>query len=121
MTQVPSSDHTEDCPRYEDQEMFTPCMIGQLEAHFLKIMVQLTDAKRILDVGTFTGPPIHPPVHPSIHPSIHSSSPFIHPPIHPPIHLSIHPSIHPVIHLGHSSIHPPIHPSIHPCIPYLFD
>ena len=72
MTQVPSSDHTEDCPRYEDQEMFTPCMIGQLEAHFLKMMVQLTDAKRILDVGTFTGPPIHPPVHPSIHPSIHS-------------------------------------------------
>ena len=54
MTQVPSSDHTEDCPRYEDQEMFTPCMIGQLEAQFLKMIVQLTDAKRILDVGTFT-------------------------------------------------------------------
>ena len=124
MTQVPSSDHTEDCPRYEDQEMFTPCMIGQLEAHFLKMMVQLTDAKRILDVGTFTGPPIHPPVHPSIHPSIHSSSPFIHPStylsihlsIHPSTHPSIHPSIHPFIHLGHSSIHPPIHPSIHPSV-----
>ena len=55
MTQDPSSDHTQDCPRYEDQEMFTPCMIGQLEAQFLKMMVQLTDAKRILDVGTFTG------------------------------------------------------------------
>ena len=36
MTQVPSSGHTEDCPRYEDQEMFTPCMIGQLEAQFFK-------------------------------------------------------------------------------------
>ena len=109
MTQVPSSDHTEDCPRYEDQEMFTPCMIGQLEAHFLKMMVQLTDAKRILDVGTFTGPPIHPPVHPSIHPFIHLAHSSIHPPIHLPIHPPIYPSTYP-------SIHPPIHPSIHPSI-----
>lgn len=53
MTQVPSSGHTEDCPRYEDQEMFTPCMIGQLEAHFLKMMVQLTDAKKTGEVGLF--------------------------------------------------------------------
>lgn len=35
--------------------MFTPCMVGQLEAQFLKMMVQLTNAKRVLDVGTFTG------------------------------------------------------------------
>lgn len=94
MTQVPSSDHTEDCPRYEDQEMFTPCMIGQLEAHFLKMMVQLTDAKRILDVGTFTGPPIHPPVHPSIHASIHS---FFRSFVHSFI-LFIHHFIHGIIH-----------------------
>ena len=35
--------------------MFTPCMVGQLEAQFLKMMVQLSNAKRVLDVGTFTG------------------------------------------------------------------
>ena len=35
--------------------MFTPCMVGQLEAQYLKMMVQLSNAKRVLDVGTFTG------------------------------------------------------------------
>ena len=55
MTQVPSSDIQKIALATEDQEMFTPCMVGQLEAQFLKMMAQLTDAKRVLDVGTFTG------------------------------------------------------------------
>lgn len=55
MTQVPSSDIQKIALATEDQEMFTPCMVGQLEAQFLKMMAQLASAKRVLDVGTFTG------------------------------------------------------------------
>lgn len=55
MTQVPSSDIQKIVLATEDQEMFTPCMIRQLEIQFLKMMAQLTDAKRALDVGMFTG------------------------------------------------------------------
>ena len=55
MTQVPSSDIQKIVLATKDQEMFTPCMIGQLETQFLKMTAQLTDAKRALDVGTFTG------------------------------------------------------------------
>lgn len=55
MTQVPSLDIQKIALATEDQEMFTPCMVGQLEAQFLKMMTQLTNAKRVLDVGTFTG------------------------------------------------------------------
>lgn len=39
----------------EKEKLFMPCMVGQLEGQFLKMMAQLTGAKRILDVGTFTG------------------------------------------------------------------
>ena len=35
--------------------MCFPCMVGQLEAQFLKTMAQLSNATRVLDVGTFTG------------------------------------------------------------------
>ena len=55
MTQVPSLDIQKIALATEDQEMFTPCMVGQLEAQFLKMMAQLANAKRVLDVGTFTG------------------------------------------------------------------
>ena len=54
MTQVPSSDIQKIALATEDQEMFTPCMIGQLKEQFLKMMAQLTNAKRVLDVSTFT-------------------------------------------------------------------
>ena len=55
MTQVPSLNIQKIALATEDQEMFTPCMVGQLEAQFLKMMAQLANAKRVLDVGTFTG------------------------------------------------------------------
>ena len=55
MTQVPSADIQKIALVTEKEQMFTPCMVGQLEAQLLKMMVQLSNAKRVLDVGTFTG------------------------------------------------------------------
>ena len=37
------------------QELFSPCMVGTLESQFLKLQVQVSGAKKVLDVGTFTG------------------------------------------------------------------
>mmetsp|Transcript_12500 Transcript_12500/g.30767 ORF Transcript_12500/g.30767 Transcript_12500/m.30767 type:complete len:881 (+) Transcript_12500:252-2894(+) len=39
----------------KSEGMFSPCMVGQLEGQFLKMMAQTMCAKRVLDVGTFTG------------------------------------------------------------------
>lgn len=38
-----------------DEGMFMPCMVGQLEGQFLKMFVQMSKAKTVLDIGTFTG------------------------------------------------------------------
>ena len=38
-----------------DESMFAPCMVGTLESQFLKMQVSIAKAKKILDVGTFTG------------------------------------------------------------------
>jgi len=35
--------------------MFLPCMVGSLESQFLKMQAMIKGAKRVLDVGTFTG------------------------------------------------------------------
>ena len=37
------------------QDLFSPCMVGTLESQFLKLQVQVSGAKKVLDVGTFTG------------------------------------------------------------------
>jgi len=39
----------------ESNNMFSPCMVGTLESQFLKIQCQIIGAKKVLDVGTFTG------------------------------------------------------------------
>ena len=39
----------------KEQDMFAPCMVGTLESQFLKMMCQIKNAKKCLDVGTFTG------------------------------------------------------------------
>jgi len=39
----------------DKHNMFLPCMVGALESQFLKMTASLAKAKRILDVGTFTG------------------------------------------------------------------
>jgi len=54
-----TSEATEDLKRVmtvtDDEKMFAPCMVGQLEGQFLKMFARSSKAKRILDVGTFTG------------------------------------------------------------------
>ena len=35
--------------------MFMPCMVGTLESQFLKMMCQIKNANKCLDIGTFTG------------------------------------------------------------------
>merc|ERR1711997_443482 len=37
------------------QALFAPCMVGSLESQFLKLQIQVSGAKRVLDIGTFTG------------------------------------------------------------------
>jgi len=37
------------------QDLFAPCMVGSLESQFLKLQVQVSGAKKVLDIGTFTG------------------------------------------------------------------
>ena len=39
----------------EEQDMFMPCMVGTLESQFLKRMCQIKNARKCLDIGTFTG------------------------------------------------------------------
>ena len=38
-----------------EASMFAPCMVGTLESQFLKMQATIARAKKILDVGTFTG------------------------------------------------------------------
>lgn len=35
--------------------LYAPCMVGKLEGQFLKMIARMTKARRILDIGTFTG------------------------------------------------------------------
>ncbi|CAD7927440.1 unnamed protein product, partial [Amoebophrya sp. A120] len=37
------------------EKLFMPCMVGSLEANFLKMQTMICGAKKVLDVGTFTG------------------------------------------------------------------
>lgn len=36
-------------------DLFAPCMVGSLEAQFLKMLCSFGKAKSVLDIGTFTG------------------------------------------------------------------
>lgn len=55
MTQVSGRDIQKIARVTQEGQMFTPRTAGQLEAQFLKMMVQLSKADRVLDVGRFTG------------------------------------------------------------------
>lgn len=35
--------------------LFAPCMVGKLEGQFLKMITKMKKAKKVLDIGTFTG------------------------------------------------------------------
>lgn len=36
-------------------DLYAPCMVGRVEGQFLKMITQMMRARRILDIGTFTG------------------------------------------------------------------
>mmetsp|Transcript_963 Transcript_963/g.1363 ORF Transcript_963/g.1363 Transcript_963/m.1363 type:complete len:872 (-) Transcript_963:265-2880(-) len=53
---TPASEDVAAIAKVTDAEgLFSPCMVGQLEGQFLKMITQMNGAKRVLDVGTFTG------------------------------------------------------------------
>ncbi|XP_063723327.1 uncharacterized protein LOC134851255 [Symsagittifera roscoffensis] len=39
----------------DKESLFLPCMVGALESQFLKMIASISNCKRVLDVGTFTG------------------------------------------------------------------
>merc|ERR550532_688462 len=50
------SDNLKVAAQITDKEsMFLPCMVGALESQFLKMIASISNCKRVLDVGTFTG------------------------------------------------------------------
>ncbi|KAK3735232.1 hypothetical protein QZH41_008425, partial [Actinostola sp. cb2023] len=55
MTQTSNQDIHKVAMETEKQQLFTGYMVGQVEAQFLKMMAQISNAKRVLDVGSFTG------------------------------------------------------------------
>uniref|UniRef100_A0A7S3XWX0 3-dehydroquinate synthase domain-containing protein n=1 Tax=Heterosigma akashiwo TaxID=2829 RepID=A0A7S3XWX0_HETAK len=55
MTSVPTPCVQEVARATMAKEMFAPCMVGTLESQFLKTIAQVAKARRVLDVGTFTG------------------------------------------------------------------
>lgn len=55
VTSVPSSDIKRVAKATTEASMFAPCMVGTLESQFLKMQVSIARAKKILDIGTFTG------------------------------------------------------------------
>ena len=54
-TTVASKDMQHVVELTEKNSMFAPCMVGTLESQFLKMQCQIKGAKKVLDVGTFTG------------------------------------------------------------------
>ena len=55
ITSVPSLDVKKVAKATTEASMFAPCMVGTLESQFLKMQVSIAQARKILDVGTFTG------------------------------------------------------------------
>uniref|UniRef100_A0A0G4GH33 Uncharacterized protein n=1 Tax=Chromera velia CCMP2878 TaxID=1169474 RepID=A0A0G4GH33_9ALVE len=55
MTSLPSANLSRVAKLTEEKALFAPCMVGQLEGQFLKTITLMKGARRILDVGTFTG------------------------------------------------------------------
>ena len=55
ITSIPSGDVKRVAKATTKASMFAPCMVGTLESQFLKMQVSIAQARKILDVGTFTG------------------------------------------------------------------
>lgn len=55
MTRLPPKDFGIIAQETERAGLFAPCMVGAVEGQFLKMLAQIKAAKRVLDIGTFTG------------------------------------------------------------------
>lgn len=55
MTTHPSEDFVRIADETEKANLFAPCMVGAVEGQFLKMIAQIKNARRVLDIGTFTG------------------------------------------------------------------
>eukprot|EP00177_Eucheuma_denticulatum_P000481 GFKZ01000844.1.p1 GENE.GFKZ01000844.1~~GFKZ01000844.1.p1 ORF type:complete len:898 (+),score=141.90 GFKZ01000844.1:173-2866(+) len=55
MTTMPTKDYAMIAEETNKANLFAPCMVGPIEGQFLKMMAQIKNAKRVLDIGTFTG------------------------------------------------------------------
>lgn len=55
MTTLSSKDFITIAKETAKAELFAPCMVGRLEGQFLKMLTGIAGAKRVLDIGTFTG------------------------------------------------------------------
>lgn len=55
MTTPASEDYERIVRRTYEENLFAPCMVGQIEGQFLTTMAFALRAKRVLEVGTFTG------------------------------------------------------------------
>lgn len=55
MTTLSSDDFLIITEETEKAGLYAPCMVGKLEGQFLKMIARLKKARRVLDIGTFTG------------------------------------------------------------------
>lgn len=55
MTSLSSDDFRIITDETEKAGLYAPCMVGKLEGQFLKMLARVKKAKRVLDIGTFTG------------------------------------------------------------------
>lgn len=55
MTTPASKDYERIVRRTNEEKLFAPCMVGQIEGQFLTTMAFASRAKRVLEIGTFTG------------------------------------------------------------------
>lgn len=55
MTTLPTGDFARIAEETSRAGLFAPCMVGAVEGQFLKMFTQTQKARRILDIGTFTG------------------------------------------------------------------
>lgn len=55
MSSMPTRDYVTIAEETNKAKLFAPCMVGAIEGQLLKMLTQIKQARRVLDIGTFTG------------------------------------------------------------------
>lgn len=55
MSSMPTKDYVTIAEETNRAQLFAPCMVGAIEGQLLKMLTQIKKARRVLDIGTFTG------------------------------------------------------------------